>query len=161
MSANGNMNGVRLGEILVQQGLLNREEVSQVLQTQKSLGRPFGVLAERMFGLDPRSVESAWVAQYAQLAKCSDPEEFDVDRACIGLVNRRQAWQFQIAPIARDGDELVVVTDEKHLAKALRYAAATFKDPVFFRVVESGKLQSFLMKHYPVPAFLAEYALAR
>ncbi len=156
-----NQNGVRLGEILVNQGLLSREEVAQVLQTQKTQGRPFGVLAERMFGLDPRAVESAWVAQYAQLAGTVEPEHFDIDAGCLKLVNRRQAWQFHIAPVQHDGGELVLFTDEKHLAKALRFAAATFKEPTYFRVVETEKLQDFLMAHYPVPEFLAQYAVTR
>lgn len=154
-------NGVRLGEILVSQGLLSREEVKQVLDTQKVQGRPFGVLAERMFGLDPRAVESAWVAQYAQLAGSVDPDSFDVEPSCTNLVNRRQAWQFHIAPVAHEEGELVVLTDEKHLAKALRFAAATFKEPVFFRIVESQRLHEFLMQQYPVPDFLAQFAQSR
>lgn len=153
--------GVRLGEILVQQGLLSAEEVKQVLETQRLQGRPFGVLAERMFGLDPRAVENAWVAQYAQLAGNVDPDSFGLDESCLRLVNRRQAWQFHIAPVQHEGGELVVLTDEKHLAKALRYAAATFKEPSYFRVVDSEKLHAFLMRVYPVPEFLAQFAVAR
>lgn len=156
-----NANGVRLGEILVNQGLLSREEVKQVLDTQKVQGRPFGVLAERLFGLDPRAVESAWVAQYAQLAGHVEPESFDIDARCIQLVNRRQAWQFHLAPVTHEEGELVVLTDEKHLARALRFAAATFKEPVFFRIVETQRLHEFLMQQYPVPEFLAQFALNR
>lgn len=155
------MSGVRLGEILVKQGLLDNQDVVQILDAQKAQGRPFGVLAERMFGLDPRAVEGAWVAQYAQIAGPVNPNLLIADEACLKLVNRRQAWQFYLAPIHRDGGELVVLTDEKHLARALRYAAATFKEPTFFRVVESEKLQAFLRAHYPVPTFLEEYATAR
>ncbi len=153
--------GVRLGEILVKQGLLSFAEVNQVLETQKSQGKPFGVLAERLFGLDPRAVESAWVTQYAQLAGEVDPEQFRIDPSCIRLVNRRQAWQFHIAPVAREDGEIVLLTDEKHLAKALRFAAATFKEPTFFRIVRSEQLQDFLMQHYPVPEFLAQFAATR
>lgn len=156
-----NNRGIRLGEILVQQGLLTSAEVGQVLETQKVQGRPFGVLAERMFGLDPRAVESAWVSQYAQLAGNVDPDQFDIDVSCLRLVNRRQAWQFHLAPVGREGGELVVLTDEKHLAKALRFAAATFREPAFFRVVDSARLHDFLMRHYPVPEHLAQFALTR
>jgi hypothetical protein len=152
--------GVRLGEILVKQGLLTREQVSQVLETQKEQGRPFGVLAEQMFDLDPRAVESAWVTQYAQLAGPVDPNQFRIDRTCLKLVNRRQAWQFHLVPVARDGGELIVLTDEKHLAKALRFAASTFKEATYFRIATSEALHDLLMQHYPVPEFLAEYAEA-
>ena len=153
--------GIRLGEILVEQGLLTREEVKQILQAQQRQGRPFGVLAEQLFGLDPRVVESAWVTQYAALAGVVDPETLDVDPSCIALINRRQAWQFHLAVVGHEEGELVVVTDPKHLARALRFAAATFREPAFFRVAEPGALEAFLMEHYPVPAHLAALANSR
>jgi hypothetical protein len=153
--------GIRLGEILVEQGLLTREEVKQILQAQQRQGRPFGVLAEQLFGLDPRFVESAWVKQYARLAGTVDLASVEVDDECIDLINRRQAWQFHLAVVGHEEGELVVITDEKHLARALRFAAATFREPTFFRVAESTALEAFLMEHYPVPAHLAQFALSR
>lgn len=155
------LGGIRLGEILVRQGLLTKEQVAEVLATQKREGRPFGVLAENLFGLDPRAVESAWVAQYAQLAGKADPSRLQIDRLCLKLMNRRQAWQFHLLPVAYEDGELVLLTDEKHLAKALRFAAATFKDATYFRMVSSDVLHDLLMTCYPVPEFLAEYAEAR
>ena len=155
------MRGIRLGEILVDQQLLTATQVEAILKAQQEHGRPFGVLAERMFGLDPRDVEGAWVAQYAQLAGGVDLDAIDVDASCMKLVNRRQAWQFHCAPICREDGELVVLTDERHLAKALRYAAATFREPTFVRIVDEDQLHAFLMEHYPVPEFLAEFAMTR
>ena len=155
-------NGIRLGEILVEQGLLTRDEVRQILEAQQRQGRPFGVLAERLFGLDPRAVEGAWVRQYATLAAVDVGfEPIDADEDCLRLVNRRQAWQFQFAPVGREGGELVLVTDEAHLAKALRFAAATFAEPTFFRVVSTDQLQDLLQEFYPVPSFIAEFATTR
>jgi hypothetical protein len=153
--------GIRLGEILVEQGLLSRDEVKQILDEQRQQGRPFGVLAERLFGLDPRDIEAAWVRQYVELAGTIDPIVLDVDRACVTLINRRQAWQFHLGVVGREDGELVLVTDEKHLARALRFAAGTFKEPTFVRVTDATKLNEFLMDHYPVPTFIAEYAESR
>ena len=155
------MRGIRLGEILVDQGLLTAEQVGQILKEQQQHGRPFGVLAERLFGLDPRDVEGAWVEQYAQLAGGVDLDAIDVDASCMKLINRRQAWQFHCAPICREDGELVVLTDQRHLAKALRYTSATFREPTFVRIVDEDQLHAFLMDHYPVPEFLAEYATTR
>jgi hypothetical protein len=153
--------GIRLGEILVEQGLLSRDEVDQILQAQERQGRPFGVLAENLFGLDPRCVESAWVTQYAALAGAVDVDSLDVDDECVDLINRRQAWQFRVAIVGREDGELVLVTDQKHLARALRFAAATLREPTYFRVAESTALESLLMKHYPVPQHLAEFAIVK
>ena len=153
--------GIRLGEILVEQGLLSREEVDQILQAQERQGRPFGVLAENLFGLDPRCVESAWVTQYAMLAGKIDVDALKVDDECVTLINRRQAWQFRVAVVGREDGELVLVSDEKHLARALRFAAATLREPTFFRVAESKALESLLMEHYPVPQHLAKFAIVK
>lgn len=154
-------NGIRIGEILVAQGMLSRDEVQQILAAQQRYGRPFGVLAEQLFGLDPRVVEGAWVKQYATLANVADLNAIDVDDDCIRLINRRQAWQFQIATVAHEDDELIIVTDERHLARALRFAAATFSEPTFFKIVETERLQELLMDYYPVPEFLAQFAATR
>lgn len=155
----GSRRGIRLGEILVQQGLLTAEEVQQVLQAQERQGRPFGVLAEHLFGLDPRCVESAWVKQYAALAGKVDVDSLDVDPETIELINRRQSWQFRVAVVGREEGELVVVTDEPHLARALRFVAATLREPTFFRVAETAALEELLMEHYPVPQHLAKFAI--
>lgn len=154
-------NGIRLGEILVQQGLLTREEVNHVLQAQERQGRPFGVLAEHLFGLDPRCVESAWVKQYASIAGITDVGELEIDEECVTLINRRQAWQFRVAVVGREDGELVCVTDEKHLPRALRFAAASFREPTFFHVAQSAALESLLMEHYPVPQHLAQFAVVK
>lgn len=153
--------GIRLGEILVEQNLLSRDEVKQILVAQERQGRPFGVLAEQLFGLDPRCVESAWVKQYAAIAGLVDVESLEVDDDCIDLISRRQAWQFRVAVVSREEGELIVITDEKHLARALRFAAATFREPTFFRVADSKTLEGFLMEHYPVPQHLAQFAIVK
>lgn len=153
--------GIRLGEILVAQGLLTTVQVGQILKQQQRGGRPFGVLAERMFGLDPAAVERAWVTQYAKLAPAVDAALILVDEECVSILDRRQAWQFHCAPVCREDGELVVLTDQRHLAKTLRFAAATFREATYIRLVEPAALRAFLMQHYPVPASLAAFATAR
>ena len=53
------MAAIRLGEILIRQGVLTESQVNQILMTQRSSQRPFGLLAEQMFGLSPNAVERA------------------------------------------------------------------------------------------------------
>jgi hypothetical protein len=150
--------GYRLGEIMVEQHLLTSAEVQQILAVQKKQGRPFGVLAEQLFGLTPQAVESAWVRQYATLSQVSDVAKLAVDPACIRIINRRQAWQFHVAVLRRENGELVLLTDEKHLPRALRFASESFSEPTYFRIASSENLKAFLSEHYPVPEFMAEYA---
>ncbi len=150
--------GVRLGEIMVSQQLLTTAEVQQILSVQRQQGRPFGVLAEQLFGINPRAVESAWVRQYGVLTHVAEPTRLPIEPDCIKLLNRRQAWQFQMATVNHDGGELVILTDEKHLSRALRFAAETFREPTFFRITSEEKLQAFLCEHYPAPDFMIQMA---
>ena len=52
-------------------GGVDAEQVRHVLQVQKLSHRPFGDLAERLYGVDPRAVEDAWVEQYLRTAGTS------------------------------------------------------------------------------------------
>ena len=153
---------VRLGQILVEQGVLRQDQVDHVVSVQRRVGRPFGDLVERLFGIDPRAIEDAWVRQYTQIMGTVDPASLGIDPECLALVNRRQAWQFFVAPIHRQGqhagDELLLITTARHLVRATNFAAHVFPEVTFFRVAEHERMKSFLMKHYPVPEYLATMA---
>ena len=51
---------IRLGDLLVRNGALTPAQRDSVLDYQKLTGRPFGELAERLFGVGQRAVEDAW-----------------------------------------------------------------------------------------------------
>jgi hypothetical protein len=155
------MTGIRLGELLIEQGVLSGEQVDHIVRVQRNVGRPFGDLAERLYGIDPKAVEHAWAKQYNTLAGVDDPFALAVDTQCLSLVNRRQAWQFFMAPFSRDQGELRILTDAAHLPRAVNFAAATFAEPVFFQITSSEAIKSFLMQHYPVPEFMVEFASTR
>ena len=55
---------IRIGQILIEQGVLTEQQVFEVVQAQRNQGLPFGVLAERMFDVTVESIERAWVEQY-------------------------------------------------------------------------------------------------
>lgn len=152
------MQRIRIGEILVEQGVLNERQVQHILRVQKSVNRPFGDLAERLYGIDARVVEDAWVEQYVRFSGEVDLEEIEVDKACLRLINRRQAWQFHLAPVFRDQDHLALATTTEALVRAVNFASRTFNEPVYLMIARKEQLRHFLMKHYPVPNFIAEFA---
>lgn len=152
------MAGIQIGELLVEQGVLNRQQVKQILQVQKLSHRPFGDLAERLFGIDPKAVEDAWVEQYLRLAGVIDLEQQKIDTDCLRLLSRRQAWQFHLLPLHRDRDAISMATDPENLVRSVNFATRSIDEPVYFLIAEREQLREFLMKHYPVPQFLAHYA---
>lgn len=152
------MAGIQIGQLLVEQGVLTQSQVQHILQVQRHSHRPFGDLAERLFGVSPQAVEDAWVRQYVRLAGVVDLEEIEIDINCLRVINRRQAWQFRLLPLNRDIDSLNIATDEKSLVRAVNLSARRLGEPVCFLIAERKQLREFLMKHYPIPEHMAAFA---
>ena len=91
-------NTIKIGEILIEQGVLNEQQVFEILQAQKDQRMPFGVLAERMFDVTLHSIESAWVEQYHRFTGTIDLAHEKFDNEALRVLNRRQAWQFELLP---------------------------------------------------------------
>ena len=152
------MPGIQIGELLVEQGVLTDQQVQHIIKVQHDSHRPFGDLAERLYGISPTAVEDAWVQQYIRLAGEVDLEELEIDVNCLRVINRRQAWQFHVLPAHRDAENLHVATDADNLVRAVNFATRRLDEPVYFLIARRQQLREFLMKHYPVPEHMAEFA---
>lgn len=142
---------VRLGDILIELGVLTAEQSTAVLKEQEHSGEPFGAICERLFNVDPEAVEEAWASQYAKLSQTIDPRCEAVDPRVLDLVTRRQAWQFRVLPLRFDGRELVMATTRQHLRRALRFATGVIGMPVFLVLAAPEALGEALCRHYPLP----------
>ncbi len=148
---------IRIGEILIEQGVLSEQQVFEILQAQKHEQLPFGVLAERMYDVTVETIENAWVEQYFRFTGPIDLSEQHVDADALRLINRRQAWQFEMVPLHFEPTgELLVAASRSRLARAVTFAANRLAPVVYFRVAESDELRTFLEEHYPMPQITAE-----
>jgi hypothetical protein len=77
---------------------------------------------------------------------------------CLRVINRRQAWQFHVLPVSRDEHSLNVATDAENLIRAVNFSTRRLAEPVRFLIATRTQLREFLMKHYPVPEHMAEFA---
>ena len=154
------MAGIPIGRLLVEQGVLTREQVKHILEVQKTSHRPFGDLAERLYGVEPRAVEDAWTEQYVARTGASDLAATPVDPECLKLVTARQAWQFHLLPVRRDDDSLHVATSADNLVRCVNFATRKFGEPVHFVIASDRQLRRYLMAHYPVPQYVADYAMS-
>ena len=152
---------MRLGDLLVRQGVLTEGQRDQILEFQRTHRRPFGELAETLFGVAPEAVEQAWAMQYAMLAESIDPRVEPVRADALALVSRRQAWQFKVLPLGQAGGEVRVCTTREHLARALRFVGWRVCAPCHFVLAEADHLGEALMSHYPITGFTAELVHAR
>jgi hypothetical protein len=152
------VNGIPIGQVLIEQGVLSAEQVAHILKVQKASHRPFGDLAERLYGIAPEAIEDAWVEQYIRTAGVVNLDDVTFDADCLRLINRRQAWQFHLLPTHRAGEHLHVATDAENLIRAVNFSSRRIDEAVYFLVADSKQLRAFLMKHYPVPEHIAQFA---
>ena len=147
---------LRLGELLVQLGHLSEEQVEEILQAQREGGRPFGYLAEKLFGVGVREIEGAWARQSEMMTGTLDLARERIDREVNSIVSRRQAWQFGIIPLRRHGSELLMGTTVDYLPRAVRFVTWHIDEPVSFVITTSQSLEAMLKLHYHLPGMTRE-----
>lgn len=150
------MRTVHLGDLLVRQGVLSESERDQVLKVQAQAGRPFGVIAEELFGVEPEAVERAWAEQYAHYAPSVDPRSFEVEEDALALINRRQAWQFRLMPLRCHGNQVILCTTQDNLVRALRFAGWRLGQQCQFALTDPRALGEALERYYPLGGMSAE-----
>lgn len=152
------MAGIQIGQLLVEQGVLTELQVQRIVHEQKKTHRPFGDLAERIYGITPKAVEDAWIEQYLRTVGTVDLEDVEFDLECLRVLNRRQAWQFHMLPMYHDQTHLNIATSAENLVRSVNFSARRIDEPVYIQIAEREQLREFLMKHYPVPNFVAQAA---
>ena len=152
---------MRLGDLLVAKGVLSKDQRDLILEEQRQCHRPFGVLAEKIFGVDQSTIEEAWAEQYAALTENIDPTSFKPAGDILKLIERRQAWQFGMLPLGFEDDELVIVSTTRHLARAMRFAGWRIGIPASFAVADPEALASALQQHYPMAGLNAESLMGK
>ena len=140
----------RIGELLVKRGALTAAQVETVLRAQRSRREPFGLLAEEMFDVPKEVLEEAWAEQYSYITAKVDPQVERIDALVVRTLSARQAWQFRMLPMRYDGREVMIVTSQQHLAKALRFAYQHFGPSCYFVLTDDDKLREALDRHYPM-----------
>lgn len=141
---------MRIGELLVGQGVLTEEQVERVLEEQAKRTEPFGSICERLFDVAPDVVEDAWVQQYAGITEELDVDGVTCDPTVVEVLSTRQAWQFRLVPVRWDAGTLVMATTREHLLRALRFATNAVPFPVFLVLTDAEGLGTLLERHFPM-----------
>jgi len=152
---------LRLGDVLVRQGVITEAQRDTILGEQKRGGRPFGVLAETLFDVSPDAIEKAWASQYADLAAAVAPTQLTPEPEVLGLIDNRQAWQFRVVPLKMDGPEMVFCTCQESLPRALRFVGWRVGLPCYFVLTDPKSLGKLLETHYPLAGMRAEEIFAK
>jgi type IV pilus assembly protein PilB len=152
---------IRLGELLVKRGVITPAQQEAVLDYQRLTGRPFGELAEKLYGVRESAIEQAWAEQYTAVTRHIDPRTQVIDPDVLPLIDRRQAWQFRMLPVRYDARELMVCTTPQHLVRALKFAGWKIRAQCYFVLTEPLPLGEALMRYYPMAGMSPEMIMER
>ncbi|MEM1330848.1 MAG: hypothetical protein AAGG07_09830 [Planctomycetota bacterium] len=141
---------MKLGDRLVELGVLTDQQRDDILEAQRGRARPFGVLAEELFGVCPRVIERAWADQIDSLQHRVVPIDEQPTPDALARVERRQAWQFRFVPLRHEDGALIVCTTPEHLPRASRFSAWRVDGPVHFVLASEDDLAAALAEYYPM-----------
>ena len=139
----------RIGDILKLDNQLTSQQVAQILAVQEKDDRPFGELAQAMFGLTTQAIEAAWVDQYLTYGIRIDLHAEQIYSSVLGVLSRRQAWQLQVLPLRREDGRLLVATSEQRLVRSVTYVWRRLGEPVRLLIAPTSQLDACLHQYYP------------
>lgn len=73
-----------------------------------------------------------------------------MDPDALGLLSRRQAWQFTLLPLRTESGELCLCTTAENLPRALRFVYRRLEMPAYFLTADPDAMADALQKHYPM-----------
>ncbi|HEU5358223.1 MAG TPA: type IV-A pilus assembly ATPase PilB [Gemmatimonadales bacterium] len=136
----------RLGDILVREGLINRDQLSQALLEQKSSGHRLGYVLVKLGLVQELEVTKVLAKQYRMPAV--DLSRFEVDPKIIKLVPADLALKKSVLPLKREGRTLTVAMadpTDSGLIEDLKFITRYDLFPV---IAGEYTLRSLIEKHY-------------
>jgi type IV pilus assembly protein PilB len=129
---------VRLGDLLVREGLITREQLDQALAEQRNTGARLGYCLVKLGLVQETEITKALARQYRMPAV--DLSRFEVDPKIIKLVPGDVAVKHMVLPLKREGRTLTVA----------------MADPTNMGVVDDLK---FITRYDIFPVIAGEYTL--
>jgi type IV pilus assembly protein PilB len=129
---------VRLGDLLVREGLITRDQLDQGLVEQKNTGMRLGYCLVKLGFVQELEITKALARQYKMPAV--DLSRFEVDEKIIKLVPSDVAVRHMVLPLKREGRTLTVAVS----------------DPTNHAVVDDLK---FITRYDIFPVIAGEYTL--
>jgi type IV pilus assembly protein PilB len=100
----------RLGDLLVQEGLINRDQLQQALQEQRSSGMRLGYVLVKLGIIQELEITKMLARQYRVPAV--DLARFEVDEKIVSLIPADVAVKHHVLPLKREGRTLTVAMAE-------------------------------------------------
>lgn len=138
----------RMGELLKSRGLLNDEQVQQILERQKVVQLPFGAVAAEMFNVQEAELWRAWAQQMIECCPTVITSTMQIDAKALSFLTPREAWAYRLLPLSWSESELYIATTAERLPNAMAYAQIKSPVPVTFAVAERDDLEATVRRLY-------------
>jgi type IV pilus assembly protein PilB len=136
----------RLGEVLVREGLITKDQLSKALQEQTQSGMRLGYCLVKLGYIDENELTRLVARQHRMPAV--DLARFEVDQRIIKLIPNDLATKHLILPLKRDGRTLTVaMADPSNIAVIDDLKFITRYD-IFPVLAGEFTLRNFVEKHY-------------
>ena len=136
----------RLGEILVRENLITREQLSQALTEQRSSGNRLGYVLVKM-GLVPETeITKVLARQYRMHAV--DLSRFQVDSKLLKLIPAELATRHAILPLKREGRTLTVAMADPSNLGLLEDLKFITRYDLFPVIAGEYTLRNLIERHY-------------
>ncbi|MFI5234620.1 MAG: type IV-A pilus assembly ATPase PilB [Gemmatimonadales bacterium] len=136
----------RLGDILVREGLINREQLNQGLLEQKSSGHRLGYVLVKLGLVQELEVTKVLAKQYRMPAV--DLSRFEVDPKILKLVPAELALKQSVLPLKREGRTLTVAMADPTNSGLIEDLKFITRYDLFPVIAGEYTLRNLIEKHY-------------
>ena len=136
----------RLGELLVREGLVTREQVLRGLQEQQASGMRLGYCLVKQGAIEETTLVKTLARQYRMPAV--DLARFEVDARVLKLVPADLATKHLVFPLKRDGRTLTVALADPSNPGVLEDLKFITRYDIFPVVAGEVTLRALVEKHY-------------
>ena len=138
--------GDRLGEILLREGLVTREQLAQALQEQKNTKHRLGYVLVKLGLVQELEITKVLARQYRMPAV--DLSRFEVDPKIIKLVPADMATKSVVLPLKREGRTLTVAMADPTDLGLLEDLKFITRFDLFPVIAGEYTLRNLIEKHY-------------
>jgi len=150
--------GKRLGDLLVEAGLVTRLQVDHALQAQQVFGGRLGTNLIEMGALDDETLAS-FLSRQLRVPRITIEEMETVPREILDLVPAKAAQRLGILPVARAGAEIVMAMLDPSNEKVIARLEKNLGCKIAPRVATEIEIHYFLEKYYGIQRDMRHIAL--
>ncbi len=136
----------RIGEVLLERGLINRKELEQALAHQKEHGGLTGQILIQLGFITEQEVALALTAQYGFPYLPLD--NYEIDNGLTELIPEPLARQYCLIPIDRIGNALTLAMADPSNTRAIEAIELLTKCVVQTFVSTPTEIEQAITKHY-------------